>query len=552
LVSTKTTTLLCASHERGEEHQSSGARFWRFVLVASSLINAAPLWAAKYLPFTDLPEHVAAASTLRHWFDPAWRDPQTFALAFGKSQYLAYHVVVALLDVDGKHADLANRLVMTAVAVALPFAMRSLLRAYGTDERLALFACPLFWCRPLVIGFLPYMAALPVLLYALALAVHQVRAPSRRRGVGLAALAVLVFYLHVSAYAVLALVAVVLALLPPFDAVAGPLRRRLASLAWLAPSLGALGAWVVLSDQQGGPALLTSETAVRYLPQASLGLFFAAWTHDLWVSHLDEWLAVAFWLLFLWLGAQRGVAEPGGARAVAARFAPFACVLLLYLVVPFKVGAGAMLNVRLGVLLALFILLVPRPDPGPPSRWPFLLAVVMLVVGAGNAASQIRGSQRELGDLDAVLAQIPPGARVLSIHFERDSAYTHSAPWVHVLAHHRTRRGGVASMSFSEMSHWPIQYRPETRPPRKSVMFWDFEPCVFRNSEDGDYYDFVVSRGVRDPFANDPPGPRWRELSRVNLFRIFAKVPEPGSAPREVSPQRVDLGPCWPENRAAP
>jgi len=223
--------------------------------------------------------------------------------------------------------------------------------------------------------------------------------------------------------------------------------------------------------------------------------------------------------------------------------------------VPFKVGAGAMLNVRLGVLLALFVLLVPRPDPGPASRWPFLLAVVMLVMGATNAAFQIRGSQRELGDLDAVIAQIPPGARVLSLHFERDSAYTHSAPWVHVLAHHRTRRGGVASMSFSEMSHWPIQYRPEARPPRKSVMFWDFEPCLFRNSEDGDYYDFVVSRGVRDPFALAPPGPKWRELSSVGLFRVFAKIAEPEAelrARRDQGTRLDDLGPCAPEGRAVP
>jgi hypothetical protein len=277
------------------------------------------------------------------------------------------------------------------------------------------------------------------------------------------------------------------------------------------------------------------------VPQASLGIFFAAWTHDVWVSHVDEYLAVTFWLLFVWLGAHRGVTEPGGTRAVVARFAPFACVLCLYLVVPFKVGAGAMLNVRLGVLLALFILLVPRPDPGRASRWPFLLAAVMLVTGAGNAAYRIHESERELGDFDAVLAQIPPGARVLGLHFERDSTCTHSAPWVHVLAHHRTRSGGgVATVSFSELAHWPIQYRPEARPPRKSRMFWDFDPCLFRNSEDGDYYDIVVSRGVRDPFANDPPGPKWRELSSVNLFRVFAKIPDSG----EKREPRPDDGPC--------
>lgn len=428
------------------------------------------------------------------------------------------------------------------MAVALPFALRSLVRAYRTDERLALLACPLFWCRPVVIGFLPYVAALPVLLFALSLVVRQLREPTRRRACALAALSVLVFYLHISAYSVLVVVTLVLTALPRAEESPDKPRRTFVtaalSCAWLAPSLLALAAWAFLSEADGGPALLAHETAVRYVPQASLGLFFAAWTHDVWVSHLDEYLAVAFWLTVVWLGAQRRSAEPEGTRGLVARVAPFACVLVLYLAVPFKIGAGAMLNVRLGVLMALLILVVPRPDPGPASRWAFLGAACLTVLGAFNAAAHIYRAQRELGDFDAVLAQIRPGARVLALHFSRDSAITHSAPWVHVLGYHRTRAGGVASMSFSEMGHWPVQYRPGARPPKKAVMFWDFKPCLFRNSTDGGYYDVIVSRGDVDPLANDPPGPRWRELTRVDAFRIFERTAEPF---RESG---LDVGPC--------
>jgi hypothetical protein len=488
-----------------------------------------------------VPEHVAAAATLRHWFDPAWHTRETYTLAFGKSQYLAYHVAVALLDVTGKDPILANRILLTLVAVALPFAMRSLVRAYRTDERLALLACPLFWCRPVVIGFLPYVAALPVLIFALSLVVRQRRAPTWRRACALAALSLLVFYLHLSAYAVLVVVSLVLTALPGRSEEAAPrpwLVTAVSSSAWLAPSLIALAAWALMSESDGGPALLAHETAVRYVPQSSLGLFFAVWTHDVWISHFDEYLGVGFWLIVVWLGAQRRSAEPAGTWGLAARVAPFACVLILYLVVPFKIGAGAMLNVRLGVLMALLLLVVPRPDPGPASRWAFLLAAVLTVGGAVNAAVHIHRSQRELGDFDAVLAQIRPGARVLALHFSRDSEITHSAPWVHVLGYHRLRSGGVASMSFSEMSHWPIQYVPSARPPKKEVLFWDFAPCLFRNSTDGAYYDVIVSRGDVDPLANAPPGPRWRELQPVDKFRIFEKS---DGAPREGG---LDVGPC--------
>jgi len=426
---------------------------------------------------------------------------------------------------------------LTAVAIALPFSLRSLLRAFGTDERLALLACPLFWCRPLVIGFLPYVASLPVTLFALSRVVAQLREPTRQRAFTLAALAILVFYLHISAYLVLVVVTVALVAL-----VRGSLRQRfeaLRSLVWLLPSLVALAAWALLSESDGGPALLAHETAVRYVPQSSLGLFFAVWTHDVWVTHVDEYLAVVFWLVVVWLGTHGRSIEPGGTWAIVTRAAPFICVLVLYLAVPFKIGAGAMLNVRLGVLIALLLLLVPRPDPGAPSRWAFMLAGAITVVGAGNAAWNIQRSQRELGDLDALLAQITPGARVLALHYARESDFTNSSPWVHALAYHRLRAGGVASMSFSEMSHWPIQYRPEARPPKKSVMFWDFEPCLFRNSTDGGYYDVIVTRGGVHPLANDAPGPRWRELVPVGAFRIFERART--ERDREGG---ADLGPC--------
>ncbi|MDB4944784.1 MAG: hypothetical protein JWP97_4318 [Labilithrix sp.] len=501
------------------------------------------MWAAKYLPFTDLPEHVATSDALRHWLDPGRGDHATYVLAFGKSQYLAYHVAAALLDVTGHHAILANRVLLTIVAVLFPLSLRSLVRAHGTDERIAILACPLFWCRPLVIGFLPYMAAIPALLFALALHARQQRTPTLRRELGLAALGLLVFYLHVSAFLVLVVVAVVTALLPAV----GPRswRTALRSLLWLAPSLAAAAAWAALSDANGGPALIAHEAAVTYVPRSSLGLYFAMWTHDVWKGHLDEYGAVAFWLLVAYLGAQRRSGEPEGTRGLVARAAPFLCVLVLYLAVPFKVGAGAMLNVRLGVIVALLLLLVPRPDRSRATHAAFVLASLLALVTTANAAVQIHGSQRELGDLDALIDEVRPGARVLTLSFARESAYTVPAPWVHVLAYHRLREGGVASLSFSEMGHWPVRFRPGLEPPKRAVTFWDFQPCLFRNSTDGAYYDYVVSRGL-DPFANQPPGPRWRPLRAIGEFQVFERSTE---AP---FPAAEDVGPCAPPSPRVP
>src|SRR5438094_370733 len=72
------------------------------------------------------------------------------------------------------------------------------------DARLALFAVPLFWSQSLLIGFFNYVAALPLLLAALALAVRDAAAPILRRTALLAVCAVALFYLHLSAFVLFA------------------------------------------------------------------------------------------------------------------------------------------------------------------------------------------------------------------------------------------------------------------------------------------------------------------------------------------------------------
>ena len=140
-----------------------------------AIATVLPLFAVEHLPFTDLPEHLAVMASLRHWFDPAWRIREHYSIALWQSQYLLYHGLGALGSVVTGSAESANRVLLAVVGVAFPFSLRSLLRATNRDERLALFACPLFWNRALVVGFLPYVASLPLLVYTLALVVRVLK-----------------------------------------------------------------------------------------------------------------------------------------------------------------------------------------------------------------------------------------------------------------------------------------------------------------------------------------------------------------------------------------
>jgi hypothetical protein len=121
-------------------------------------------------------------------------------------------------------------------------------------------------------------------------------------------------------------------------------------------------------------------------------------------------------------------------------------------------------------------------------------------------------------------------------------------------AYHRALGGGVASFSFSEIAHWPIQYAPAAAPPKKPLGSWEFDPCQFRNASDGGYYDAVLVRGQSNPFRDRPPGPAWRDVAHARDFTLFARtgatwpawdVPDQGPCrPREPAPVRASPVPA--------
>src|SRR3954471_10094377 len=159
----------------------------------------------------DLPEHVATIATLRHWGDPGFANREYFEIAgISETPYWLYHVVGALLSVVMGSAERANLVLLAAVGLGYPYALRSLLRSLGRDERLALFGCALFWTQNLTTGLLNFVASVPLLLFGLSLVVRQAERPTLRRGVGLAFVSVAILYLHLSAFGLLVVQGVML------------------------------------------------------------------------------------------------------------------------------------------------------------------------------------------------------------------------------------------------------------------------------------------------------------------------------------------------------
>jgi hypothetical protein len=488
-----------------------------------------------------MPQHVAAIGLLRHWSDPTWQLATRYELNFGDSQYVVYHAAGAALSLVTGSAESANRVLLAVVAIAFPYALRSLLAALGRDVRLALFGAPAFWSAPLMMGFAPYVAAVPVAVWGIAMFVRQAVAPSRGRGIALACLACLLFGVHASAYLVLLASAGLLAIV---------LHREPAkiarTLAWLAPSVALAALWALRGSLAMPAAARLDRGQVGFVSPAGLARQLPLWAHDVWRSHVDEACAIVLALAMIALLFQRGRA-PADRWLARAAWAPLLVAALAYAVLPYNVGAATMLDLRMSTFVVLLAPLVLAPRPGLRGTVP--LVAVMLGHGAGVVSSIVevrRAEQEELGDIDRLLDRIPANATVLTLPVHLTSAHTHWPPWAFLGSYHLARAGGAAEMSFTEIRHWPIRDR-ERRGSRP--LFWTLAPCMFRNAIDGPRVDYVLVRASRDVFRSHPPGPRWNLVDQEREWSLYEKEPGAFWPPREGAP---DAGPCAKDDDAPP
>ncbi len=62
-----------------------------------------PLWTGDFPPLTDLPQHAAQISVLRHWGDPACGYPELYEIRWLTPNGLAYALAWALVLADRRH-----------------------------------------------------------------------------------------------------------------------------------------------------------------------------------------------------------------------------------------------------------------------------------------------------------------------------------------------------------------------------------------------------------------------------------------------------------------
>ncbi len=455
------------------------ASFW-WLFVPLALVAVLPLWLAGPPPLTDLPQHEAQVSVLRHWHDSDCGYPALYEIRWFTPYWFAYALAWALSWVVGVTA--AFQLLLSLAVVAIPFSTARLVHQLGGEPAWALLALPLAYGMPTSWGFVTFVVAVPLVIALLGPAFRYARAPTPGAGARLGLLLAGLFVVHVLA---LAFAGVVVA-----GVIAAATRRlrdlpsRLAPLA-LALPLPLAWAWQAARTDGVAPARilhLGGFERLRELPVLLTAIPSAALAT----------LALAL------VAASLFAARPRWARE-RERWVPLALVAAIVLLAPNFAFGTAYLAPRYAIFL-LPALLVALDRDGATGLGGFrraqLAAVALALLGV--VAFRFHGMAREGAGLAELLETAPAGGRLLYLGYDRGSGYSPEAPFVHSGMRYAVDRCGVAERSFARNFQQPVRYLPGTAPPLPDMI--EYAPYRFRwDRHGGADYDLFLVRAKERP-----------------------------------------------------
>jgi hypothetical protein len=501
---------------------SSARRLPASIYFACAVATAIPLFFAKQLPLSDLPEHSAVVAALARQSDPDSLASQTFvAQGALTTPYVLYHYVAAYLAGILGSAEHANLALLAIAAASMIPAQHALLRAVRGEPWLALLAGPLFWNGALQEGLINFVVSIPVAIFALAVSVRHAMQPRWATAWKLVALSVTLFYLHSSSLLLFVAGSLWFTLVWYRSVPTVPMYLR---MPWLLPFALLMPVLVycnLAASHDGGEHAGT----VRFLQTRFQAEVLWSWMHDFWRAAWDDILAASAWAIAAALLC--ATAPPSGAlrqMRVARRGLAFLGAVF-YFTLPTQVNYAFILDVRMAPFVALCFLTFFAERRGAWLPWcGYGLVAVNILYAVLCARSMAAYQAGEASAASRLIDQAQKGKRLLTLAYAQDSAYLHHSPFGHFGSYYQARSDGISGVSYSEMPHWPLRYRAGLAPPRKAITLWGSYPCAFRNHTDGMYYDLILVRGSQNPFAHLPPGPTFRLREASGAWALYEKT----------------------------
>ena len=451
-------------------------------LLVVCLLSALPCLTFRYLPMTDLPQHEAIVSIMRHMHDRAYGFDLYYDWALDRTLYVfPYFLAVGLSYL--LPLRWALHVTVFLATVSYPLGVLFTLRALKKPLIFALLALPLLYNRSFFWGFVHFNLGLGLAFLALS----QLVGPwSKGKGWGVAGLCVLSAVSHV--YGLVFLLTYVLAWL-----VAGERRTLLSRVLWLLPAMLALGYWAVLAAKApgyGGIEWSPFHTRLKEFGHSILGGYKDGSENLILVG-----LAIVVFAL-----ARRDV--PWTWRRwkrldVHGRAVYILVVLNLaaYFLLPVSTKAAKLINFRHAIIAAMLLPLTVSNYHHPNGRVLVKLVLAALaVVALANTCWHFWLFNREAREFDAIVAVLPRRPHLTQVTEDAEGAIMRSYPYANFGGYGQAERGGTYTWSFPTV-FWniPVKGRmgsglPDTRR--------DIEPVSAQFAQDrlGHTYDCFLVR----------------------------------------------------------
>jgi len=221
------------------QHRRSGLLVPGLILAALLALPAFWLLRMPVYPFTDLPNHLAAATIYRHLDDPQTKFSAYFAADISALKPNIAHI---LFCAAFPSVETGNRVWLAGMLLILGASMVFLFREAGANPSMLPLSVLLVFNANLWWGFIGFAFAVPLLVALAALVILYLRDSSPWWGAAVALLLCLLFYAHVFALMFGILFVAMSALLGG----TGSLRRRCAlALLPLLPAGVLMGGWIL-------------------------------------------------------------------------------------------------------------------------------------------------------------------------------------------------------------------------------------------------------------------------------------------------------------------
>ncbi len=437
-------------------------RRW-FAAVFACLVglHLALVWTTRLFPFTDLPNHLAAATIMRHYSDPACLFSDYFEIELFPRPNV-FHLLFCSQKIFPS-VEFANRVFLSLYVLLLPLSTLFFLGRTGGNRWWALTSFVLLYNYSASWGFVGFFFSIPIVLIFAGLIEGYYKRGGAGRAMLLALLLASLFFVH----ALGALFALLLLL------VCGLFRARegpLVLLSRLAPALPVVVLLIVWwrSEPPGGSLadFLARYYSSSYLSSiTSRANFLILDNYHLFPRWPGALVALALVAAFITPGAILLVRAHR--RSDRSRLAPsvpflfFACSLACFLLLPHEIPRQTILYQRFSVLLLLsFVFLAASVAPSGALRTARILFVAAAAVHLVLWAGYLSAFDAENEGFDASFFPADKGnGRLAGLIME--NAFRNRAVYLHFPSYYTVWKRGISTTSIVAYRFGPVRRNPD-------------------------------------------------------------------------------------------